>query len=101
MTPTPTRRRHLTDEQAMAELAAVLDRHAEEDYAAKWTAEKRRQAEKNGDAMAGGKYPIVDQEDVRNAMRLVGNGSAANSAVVAHIKKQVRKHGLSMPPSLR
>lgn len=87
----------------MTELAAVLDRHALDEYAAKWTPEKRRQALKDGDALPGDppKYPIKDQEDMDNANRLIGNGDVAKSTLVSHMKKQARKHGLKLPASLQ
>lgn len=97
----------MADSQITEELGAALMRHeqaqrrAVEEYAAKWTAEKRRDAAKRGDALADGSYPIIDQEDMANAARLLGNGSASKPTVVAHMKKQARKHGLKLPDSLR
>lgn len=77
-----------------AERAAVA-----EEYATKWTAEKRAEAEKSGDALPGGKFPIRDQEDLNNAVRLAGNSDVSEDRVRTHIKKQAKKHGLSLPSS--
>lgn len=72
-----------------------------EEYATKWTAEKRRDAIKTGDAMADGKFPIRDQEDLNNAVRLAGSSTTAKASVIAHIKAMAKKHSLTLPPSLR
>lgn len=103
MTPTPMRRRRLSNEQAMTELASVLDRYTEDEHAAKWTVAKRMQALRDGDALPGSppKYPIKDQDDMDNAARLMGNGDVPRATLVAHMRKQARKHGLRLPASLQ
>ncbi len=114
--------RRMNDNRVKDELGAVLGRHDErsrreqeelaawaeqhrdswaEEKAAKWTADKRKQAEKNGDALPGGKFPITDQEDMDNAAGLLGNTSLPRPVVVAHMKKQAKKHGLKLPGSLQ
>lgn len=106
--------RHMSEREALTELGRFAARrdaeHAQseaerlkiaEDHAAKWTAEKRAQAVKNGDAMPGGKYPIIDQEDMNAAAKLIGNGDAAADAVEEHMKKQAKKHGLTLPKSMQ
>ena len=76
-----------------------------DEYAAKWTAEKRRQALKDGDALPGpggvGRFPIKDQEDMTNAAGLLGNSSVPKATVIAHMKKQAKKHKLTLPMTLQ
>jgi hypothetical protein len=103
--------RHLTkrmgEREALTELGAALGRHdadlkkASDEYAAKWTDEKRKQAEKDGDALPGGKFPIKDQEDMNSAATLAGNSKVPRATVVAHMKKQAKKHSLTLPKSLQ
>jgi len=61
------------------------------------SAASRKSAEENDDTMAGGKYPIRDQAEADKAWKLRNNGTADEASVVAHIRKQVKKHGLTMP----
>jgi hypothetical protein len=95
------------EREALTELGRVLDRHdadlqrVNDEYAAKWNDAKRAQAEKNGDALPGGKFPIVDQDDMDHAATLVGNSTLPKAVVVAHMKKQAKKHGLTLPQSLQ
>ncbi len=87
------------------ELTEWANQHASkwalEENAAKWNAQKRRDAAKRGDALPDGSFPIVDQEDIENAAGLVGNSNHPKATVVAHIKKQAKKHGLKLPDSLQ
>jgi hypothetical protein len=91
------------------ELAAFVGRQdarrqkLAEEYATKWTAEKRRQALQDGDALPGDppKFPIKDQEDLDNAVGLIGNSGLPRDTVVRHIKKQAKKYNLSLPDSLK
>jgi hypothetical protein len=71
------------------------------------TVAKRKRAFARGLAMKGEKadgsdaaYPIENQADADKAANMRGSGSADTSAVVAHIKKAVRKLGLTLPKSL-
>lgn len=97
----------LSERQALDELASFAHRRdveiaaVQEEYSAKWTQEKRNQAEKSGDALPGGKFPIKDQEDLDNANTLKGNSSVPNAVVERHMKKQAKKHGLRLPKSLQ
>jgi hypothetical protein len=99
----------MTEEQAKSELAAFAKRRDEEhakvqeEYSAKWTPEKRKQALKDGDALPGDppKFPIKDQEDMDNANNLRNNSTLPQSLVIRHMKKQARKHGLKLPASLQ
>ena len=67
------------------------------------TPEKRRQALKEGDALPGDppKFPIKDQEDMNNANGLKGNSSIPNAVIERHMRKQAKKHGLTLPKSLQ
>lgn len=61
------------------------------------TAASRKSAEKSGDTMAGGKYPVRNQAEADKAWNLRNNGDADEASVVAHIRAMVKKHGLTMP----
>lgn len=63
------------------------------------TAASRKSAEKSGDTMEGGKYPIRNQSEANKAWDLRNSGKADEASVVAHIRAQVKKHGLTMPGS--
>jgi hypothetical protein len=58
-----------------------------------YSSEQRRKMAAKGQAMAGGKYPIKNCQDVRNAVRLAGHGKGSASAIKAHIKKRARALG--------
>lgn len=70
------------------------------DFAAP-TTEKRQRAEKAGAAMPGGRYPVENEADLRNAIRAVGRagGSAGTEAdrakVRRHVMSRARALGLS------
>ena len=63
------------------------------------SAEKRNRAESSGAAMEGGRYPIENEQDLRNAIRAVGrarpNTDAERNKVRRHIMKRARALGLS------
>lgn len=65
-----------------------------------FSAEQRRSAAKSGAALSDGSYPIYTQKDADNAAKLVGHGNAADSTIIAHIRKRVKALGLTMPASL-
>lgn len=52
-----------------------------------WTEEERKEAEKKGHAMAGGKFPIEDPADVRAAVKLYGRSSDPAATKVFIIKR--------------
>lgn len=59
---------------------------------------ERDEAVRSGDAFPDGKYPIRTQKQANNAWKLRNNSKDHSEAsVVAHIRKQVKKHGLEMP----
>jgi hypothetical protein len=60
-----------------------------------FSTEEREEAEEKGHAMPGGKYPIENEEDLDNAIKLAGHGSAPESSIHEHIKKRARELGLS------
>jgi hypothetical protein len=65
------------------------------------TTEKRKRADKSGAALPGGRYPIENEADLRNAIRAVGRaggpsgGSDDRNEVRRHIIKRARALGLS------
>lgn len=61
------------------------------------SAASRKSAQDSDDTMEGGKYPIRNQSEANEAWNLRNNGTASASAVVAHIRKQCKKHGLTFP----
>jgi hypothetical protein len=72
------------------------------------TVEKRKRAYARGLAIKGDKsdgsdasYPIENQADLDKAVNMRGQGDAANSTVISHIKKAARKLGLKVPDSLK
>jgi hypothetical protein len=73
---------------------------AQEENAAKYNAQQRRDAAKRGDALPDGSFPIMDQEDMNNAATLAGNSSHPKATVHAHMKKQAKKKGLKLPDSV-
>lgn len=61
-----------------------------------FSAARRRHLAGTGAAMAGGRFPIEDKEDLQNAVRLLGHASD-KSAVVAHIKRRAKAIGAPNP----
>jgi hypothetical protein len=58
----------------------------------------RDEAVKNGDAFPDGSFPIRDQSEADKAWNLRGHDeNHSEASIVAHIRKQVAKHGLTMP----
>lgn len=102
-----TRHHMLSERQALDELASFAHRRdveiaaVQEEYSAKWTQDKRKDAEKSGDALPGGRFPIKDQEDMDNANTLKNNSSIPQATVIRHMKKQAKKHGLKLPSSIQ
>jgi hypothetical protein len=94
-----------SEREALTELGAFnarreAERKAMEESAAnKWPMGKRLEAVKSGDALPGGLFPIKDQEDLNNAAGLAGSSKVPEATVVAHIKKQAKKHSLKLPDS--
>lgn len=58
-----------------------------------FSTDERERLQGGGKAMPGGKYPIENEEDLRNAIRLAGHGSAPTSEIHAHIKKRAAALG--------
>ena len=61
-----------------------------------FSAAARRSAAKSGAAMPGGRYPIKNRKDLKNAVGLVGQ-SSDQSAVRAHIRSRAAALGLGNP----
>ena len=52
-------------------------------YEKKYTSQERKELEKNGEAMPGGRFPIKDLTDLRNAIHYLGKNVAKDGADVA------------------
>lgn len=61
-----------------------------------FSAKRRRHLASTGAAMPGGRFPIENQEDLDNAMRLL-HQAPDRGAVRAHIRSKARSLGLSDP----
>jgi phage head maturation protease len=57
---------------------------------------QRRAAANSGDALPDGSFPIKNQSDLDNAVRLAGRGKNPKAAK-AHIRAMAAKHGLKLP----
>lgn len=55
------------------------------------TPQQRRTAEEGGKAMEGGRYPIRNVDDLRNAIRAVGRGSGDHDAIRRWIMRRARE----------
>lgn len=54
-----------------------------------------------GSGSGKGKFPVQTSKDAKDAAMLAGRAKGvAKAKVIAHIKAQVRKRGLKMPPSI-
>lgn len=58
-----------------------------------YSAGDRKKMAAKGHAMPDGSYPIADEEDLKNAIHLAGNGKDGKSAIQAHIKKRAKAIG--------
>lgn len=61
----------------------------------KWSAEERKEAEKKGWAMPGGRYPIENTTDLEDAIHAVGRGKGSHAAIRAHIISRAKALGAS------
>lgn len=59
----------------------------------------RKALAKKGFAMADGSYPIKDCGDVSDALHRIGSGDASKAAIIAHIRKNAKRLGCSIPGS--
>ncbi|WP_017974359.1 phage portal protein [Actinopolyspora halophila] len=60
-----------------------------------WSTAERQRAARAGHALSDGSYPIENEEDLRNAIRLAGHGDAGTSTIRAHIRSRARALGLT------
>jgi len=61
-------------------------------YEKKYTSQERKELEKNGEAMPGGRFPIKDLTDLRNAIHYLGKNVAKDGADVARfIAKRMKE----------
>jgi hypothetical protein len=64
-------------------------------------ASARKKAAKAGAAMKGGRYPIYNRKDLKNAQRAIGRTPPSGRAAVrAHIRKRAKALGISMSESI-
>lgn len=71
-----------------------LEKSLDPDLIKRFFSQKERdKAENENHAMAGGKYPIETRDDVENAIKLSGQGSAPKDAIRAHIIEQAKRIG--------
>lgn len=61
----------------------------------KWPQHRRQDAVAAGNALPDGSYPIEDEDDLRDAIRLSGHGDAPEPQVRAHIRSRARALGLT------
>jgi HK97 family phage prohead protease len=94
---------HATHESAAKQVAALYANYSggeasmsttEDETRRTFTADERKNAAKKGAAMPGGKFPILNEQDLKNAIRLAGHASDP-AAARAHIKKRARALGLT------
>lgn len=52
-------------------------------YEKKYSTKERKDLEKNGEAMPGGRFPVADLADLRNAIHYLGKNIAKDGADVA------------------
>lgn len=64
-------------------------------YERRFTAKQRKQMASSGQAMPGGRYPIANKSDLRNAIRAVGRGKGDHNAIRQHIIRRAKALGLS------
>jgi hypothetical protein len=65
-----------------------------------FSAAERRRAAKDGAALEDGSFPIYDQEDLDNAVHLVGNSKDPEKAR-AHIRRRAGELDLTVPDSFK
>lgn len=83
--------------EATIELDEDVDAEGEDlhVYERDFTTKQRKSMAAKGQAMAGGRYPIANKSDLRNAIRAVGRGSGDHNAIRQHIMKRAAALGLS------
>ena len=91
---------HATKEAAQKQVAALYANEpggrmstTEEDRRT-FTADQRKNAAKKGAAMPDGSFPILNEQDLRNAIQAIGRAKNP-AAAKAHIKKRARALGLT------
>jgi hypothetical protein len=65
-------------------------------YDREWTAEQRKQAASEGEAMPGGGFPIKNRSDLSKARRALGRAKN-RKATITHIKKRAKALGAKLP----
>lgn len=54
---------------------------------------ERAKLEKEGKAMVGGRFPVRNRSDLKNAIKLVGNSDLPKSDVIAYLKRRAKDLG--------
>ncbi|HEY6021613.1 MAG TPA: hypothetical protein VIY48_17620 [Candidatus Paceibacterota bacterium] len=70
-------------------------------YERKFSAKQRKSMAAAGQAMPGGRYPIANKSDLRNAIRAVGRGKGSHDEIRRHVIQRAKALGLSnlIPPN--
>ncbi len=70
-------------------------------YERTFTSKQRKSMASSGQAMPGGRYPIANKSDLRNAIRAVGRGKGSHDDIRRHIIRRAKALGLSnlIPPN--
>lgn len=79
----------VSHEEVRGQNAAFYEVEFRKDY----SKDDRDKLAKSGHAMPDGSYPIEDEEDLHNAVKLAGNGKGNPNAIKAHIKKRAKAMG--------
>lgn len=91
--------------EATITMAPVVEVEPDDDkleiYERSFTTKQRKSMAAAGQAMPGGRYPIANKSDLRNAIRAVGRGSGSHNDIRQHIIKRAKALGLSnlIPPN--
>jgi hypothetical protein len=97
---TPTKKAWVKDDDAKTDANETQQALDQDPTNLSVSAAERNSAKSNGDSMSDGTFPITNQKQANKAWILRGSSKKHSSAeVIAHIKKQVAKHKLTMPAS--
>ena len=77
-------------------LGVKLNEKAMEEQAKSYGAAERRKLASEGKALSDGSYPIVDAEDLKNALTLARSGHGNVSAAMALIRRRAKALGVKL-----
>lgn len=83
---------NLSKPKPRTELIAAFYAEQSQPYWSLLTQAERDQAVKDGNAMPDGSYPIRNCDELADAVKAVGRGSADHDAIRRHIMRQAEKH---------